>query len=225
MTIRRKFRVLVCLLCFSFVGSAFVYANRISRAVTVFYPVRFRFLISDERSVEVSTLTANAYGGAGYLLGEKGDYCVVNDCYLREEQAENVKTALEKKGVKTKIYTKEVEDLYLLSKAEKSKRKEILGTLQMLKNCIEILETFAKGAQNGEFTQERLKDGLLPTQLVLQRIAKKYEKDFSQLSKKCEEIAEQIARIRSEIVFAKELRYAKVSLCDGYICFCQQFSL
>lgn len=225
MNIRSKGQYFALTLSFFIISLSFIYAMRIARAVTVFAPTVFRFLISEEENLTVSVNTADINGGAAYLWTDNGKTSVVFDCYLSEEKAKTAKEFLEKKKIRAAIYDKEIDTLYLKTKEEKRQKKEVCVTLERVKNCIEVLDGLAKQAEAGDYTQERLKEGLNVVKTVLNGVARNNAVCFENITARCKDTAENITSICKDIVFAKDIRYCKVSLCDAYIQFCDQFSI
>ena len=225
MTIRCRCKILAVLLSLFVVFVSLFYAASLTFATTVFLPMNFQFLISDEQNITVSKSAVDINGGASYLLNINGKTAVVFDCYFSQEKIESAKSFLEKKDVRAGVLTKKIDTLYLSTKLAKSKKEEIKTTLQNLKNCIEVLDGLAKQAETGDFTQERLKQSLCVVEMVLRGMAKSDDNFFESIVIACKKNAENIALIRSDIVFAKDIRYVKVSLCDHYIQFCEQFSI
>lgn len=215
MVIRRNLKWIALTCSLLLIVSAFVYASSIVNATEVFRPKTFRFLLSAETDLTVSANTAELNGGAGYILEQKKKAMVVYDCYLSEESAFAARKNLQNKNIPVTIYTRSLETLYLKTQREKKQAKKIVGYLNTLNGCIETLDVLIKGAETGAFSQERLKECLRVTELVL----------YALQSESCKNCAEFLTKIRSDIVFAKDVRYVKVALCDEYIRFYQQFSL
>ncbi len=215
MIFRRKVKCLALICSFLLIVSACVYARAIVNATEVFHPKTFRFLIAAENDLTVSTNTADLNGGAGYILEREKKVAVVYDCYLSEANALAAQENLQKKNVPVTVDSYSLETLYFKTQREKDQIKEIIGYLNTLNGCIEALDALSKGAETGEFSQERLKECLQVTELVLCALP----------TEKCKNCVELLKKIRSDIVFAKDVRYVKVALCDEYIRFYQQFSL
>lgn len=223
--IRRELQFLTVFCSLLIIFVSFVYANQITRAIKIYSPVSFRFLLSNEKTFAASINTADCNGGAVYVMQQGGKAEVVYDCYFNGEKAISVQNRLRKKGVQTKIYEKEIQTLYLKEKTEKKNKAKILGILQTVEDCIFVLDELIEKAETGDFSQDRLRDSLQVVQKVLFGVSKNKTYPFSEIAKICMDCEKELARMRSEIIFAKELRFVKVALCDGYIRFCENFSL
>lgn len=221
--LKRQCRFFIALLCGAIFMFSGVYAVQISSMQQTHVGERFYFLVSSsDLSVEAAVQVAYVNGGAGYLLQDEKNELAVYHCYFRLTNATRAQQELSKRGVDVCVYEKTVLKLYYKTKRQKQLAPQVEGYLHLLKGGYLTLFQLAKGAENGDFSQESLHECLGVTSSALQGLK---TNKFALKSPRIAGIFDLLEQMKSSVIFAKDLRYVAVALCDEYLKVSTHFSL
>ena len=118
--------------------------------------------------------------------------------------------------------TLSIGDLYLYSYKNKSNCKKIQGALESLYSCLLILQETIKILSDGG-TQEVGKEMIGILQKQLSFLGGEYKKIFPLYTEVCKNGAEKMTKIKSNVIFLKDLRYLFCELAVGYLQFANSF--
>lgn len=208
-------------LALSIVGGAAVYANELKGCAEVYVGARFYFLTAADKHVAVGAMGAYLDGGAGYVMEKSGREYAVYACYFSLSEGERAQNNLHNKGKKTNILCLPYENLYFKTAEEKREQDFIIGGLHALYACIGALGKAASALEDGRCTQESAKAELKAHATVLHGLQRTGIFSATLL----QEAEETLKESGDNIVFAKDVRYAQLLLCDAYCGAADQLSL
>jgi uncharacterized protein YhaN len=175
---------------------------------------RYYFLVSTEKNVSASTKNAYLQGGAGYLLTYGGKKYAVYSVYDSLGQAEKSMENLQKREVGVKTLAVEVKNIYLKGE-KKGEKAKIESVIQVFKGNIQFLHDLSKGAEEGYYTQNQLKDCLRVVEISLNAVKNRHTN----------EAKKKVSAMREDIVYARDIRFLEALLCDGLQKFCAKFPI
>lgn len=206
-----------------FVLLSFFYSVFLSRTKAVPIYTNFYFLVTEEMHVEAGAELIKLEGGAGYVLCCEGREYAVISVYLKEGEGESVHAAMTQLGKTVQILPVKIDYLYLKGK-DKKKESVYLSALNVLKGYISLMEECVGLLDKGS-TQESVKRILIAMRRQILYTVKQYQREYSPFSRLCRQIAEGLADVENEILYASELRYLSCQMVDGYLSLCGQFKL
>ena len=202
-----------------------IYALEVLDAVIIAGNKTFFFLVSDEEHVEASAENVYLDGGAGYVLASGKNVYAVYACYFTDSDAQNARKRLSEAGNAVEVVSVKENALYLKTAREKAFLAEIKSLLNVCYSGIRLFGELAAGAESGKYTQESLKEILNATASVLSAKLRDSTKICASLEDAIKEAYVRLETVVSGIVFAKDLRYMQILLCDGYLSASKDLSL
>lgn len=222
---RKKRLAFASVLSALIVGLGFFYAGWIRDASFAERNEVFYFLVSNEEHVQASAENAYLSGGAGYVLTSGENVCAAYACYFTESGAERAQKNLADRNLSASILRAGGATLYFRFKREKANAKNIEAAFNAAYSCARILGDLADGAETGVYTQEALKELLGETNRVIGALSDSSSSYAPALSAAFSDTRRKIEEISGGIVFAKDIRYAQLRLCDGYLLAARELSL
>lgn len=208
----------------SFTISAFFYAKTIESAWKMGTGKNFYFLVSEGRSLQVSTQTIGLQGGAGYsLFYEDGAYAAYS-VYFTEAESNTAQSSVENTGENAKIVVVTSGPLYLKTQKQKRKALAISGAFESLYGCIQVLNFEIARLEKGA-TQESSKRILQTLSRQFSFLGNKYAEMVAGYKRVCKNAQELLSESISNIVYAKDLRYLLCELSVAYANLSKNFSL
>lgn len=217
------FKILADILSVLFTVGSIGYAGMLYCAEKVELRKNFFFLVSESTHIEASAYTVALNGGAGYLLSYKGQDYVALSAYLAEEEGERVKAAA---GMleETMLIKIGVDSLYFKTPREKAQTKTVVGALQSLYGCMEVLKGEVSRLDKGATQQSS--DRVLETlERQFKFLKENYKEKFGKFSRVCENAEASLKNIRAGTIFVKDLRYLFCELCVAFTQLAGDFSL
>ena len=212
------------ILSVSFTFSALLYAKTLQNATAVGVERDFYFLVSDGRSVQVSTEMIELQGGAGYTLCyDNGEYAAYS-VYFTEEEIKTAQNSVAQTGENAKIVVVSSKSLYLKTQKEKKQTAAISGAFESLYGCMQVLNGEIARLENGA-TQESSKRILQTLARQFSFLGKTYAETVAGYEKACENAQERLLESTQGVVYAKELRYVLCELSVAYANLSKNFSL
>lgn len=222
---REKRLVFISALSALIVGLGVFYAGWIRGATSVEQNGAFYFLVSNEEHVQASAENAYLSGGAGYVLTGGENVCAAYACYFTESGAEQAQSNLAERGIRASVLRAGGATLYFKSEREKANAKHVKAAFNAAYTCARLLGDLADGAETGVYTQEALKELLWETNRAIGGLRAAALNCVPTLSAAFSDVYKKIEEIAGGIVFAKNIRYAQLCLCDGYLLAAREFSL
>ena len=223
---RKKAFILAGILSIATVISGFFYAHALIGAVKVNVGESFYFLISEEENVAASAEEVYLDGGAGYVMSRGRTNYAVYSCYFTETDAKTVRNNLNDKDIPASVIEESVSVLYLKKRSEKQNAEKLSGCFSTLSSCIHLLYDMANKAEAGEYTQQTLRRTLSSVGGVLSCLAEENSggifTDISACAAQASLMSEEIIR---GTIYAKDIRYLQVYLCDSYLLLASEFSI
>lgn len=221
--LKRQFKFFIGLLCgliFTFLG---VYSVQISAMKQTTINERFYFLVSSSNlSVEAAVQVAYVNGGAGYLLKDDNKEFAVYHCYFRLANATRAQEELSQRGIDCCVYERSVDKMCYKTKRQKQTAGAVEGYLNVLKGGYLTLFHLAKGAENGDFSQESLRECIGVVCTALEGVK---GNEFSLKSPRIKAAFAVLEQQKHGLIYSKDLRYVAVALCDEYLKVSTHFSL
>ena len=215
----KKLALGLVVLIYTFVAFALFYAIQIKNVQAYHLNQTFYFLVHTNPNIEVGAYTVPLNGGAGYLLktssGEKVAYSVYTQYFDAERAQKNISESTIEQVTLSKLYFK--------TKQEKRDREKLVGAMQSIYGCIEVLQTEINRLSKGA-TQESCKRVLENLQGVLLCLEKE-RVDLPQIAKNSKKLAEELQKSIDGIVYCKDLRYILCQMCFSYAEIASKYSL
>lgn len=208
------------------VFSGVFYSRVLLRAEVVDCSRSFYFLVSEEENAAAAAQSVALDGGAGYVMRRFGNEYAVMACYFTEPAARAVQHTLSVREIPSRILEESGGTLYLTTNSEKRNAEKLKGCFHTLGDCVSLLYDLATAAETGGYTQQELKRILADVGGVLSRLSEENREGiFTGISACAATASAEIARIRRDIVYAKDLRYIQVWLSDQYLLLAEDFSV
>ena len=180
----------------------------------------FYFLVSENPHLQVSTIEIQLENGAGYLLKDGNKEYTALSVYLRSSESEKALQSANKRFSDLKIIPVESGKLYFSSRLEKKQAPKILGGLNTLFGCMQVIDYEIKRLEEGA-TQQSVKRVLQEIEGTIVFLG--HDNEF--FSSVCKSTATALNKSVSDIVYLKDLRYLLCELCSAYKNISEEFSL
>ncbi len=201
------------------IGGASVNAARLQRAERVSLPTQFYFLLSEETNAQSVAYFSRLEGGAGYLT-ENGRVALA--VYLTNEEGEQVRTDLAKRGERVSLVATPSPTLYFTGR-EKKCAQEYLAAIKLFEGYMQVLNGCITHLEKG-MTQERCKEVLSALGNQLAYAEKEYG-DYCAFAQTCRESREALSKIAEDVVYLKDLRYLLCWQAERHGELCQEFDI
>lgn len=175
----------------------------------------YYFLVRDCEDTTAAAVAGQVYlsGGAGYLYDKSGENSVVLACYFRLTDAERVQSAMEEKGVETRVMSLSGSDFTLSGKTVRF-GSAVKSSIETAETCARILYDTANGLERAELSQREARAALQGVVKSLRGLRIGCDEEFFALwNRKLLEAERRGAELAEGILFAKDLRYLQVELC------------
>ena len=244
--IKRFFGKIIAAASAVLIAATLFFAGQTKTAEEVILNKRFYFLAAAGENTQSCVAAANSAGGAGVEVKIDNRVYVVFACYIGENGRELAEAAQSEigartvyvasgvmqsgamQGVESEIVAQTRRALYLKTAAEKRRKDEITGVLNTLDECANVLFNAAKAAESGEASQSALKETAKNTAAVFSCLAKftgRADKATKRCAAACGKLSEELQKIASEIVFARDLRRVQIGACLAYLDFSGAYSI
>ena len=180
----------------------------------------FYFLVSENPHLQVSTIEIQLENGAGYLLKDGNKEYTALSVYLRSSESEKALQSANKRFSDLKIIPVESGKLYFSSRLEKKQAPQILGGLNTLFGCMQVIDYEIKRLEEGA-TQQSVKRVLQEIEGTIVFLGQ----DNEFFSSVCKSTAAALNKSVSDIVYLKDLRYLLCEICSAYKNISEEFSL
>ena len=180
----------------------------------------FYFLVSENPHLQVSTIEIQLENGAGYLLKDGNKEYTALSVYLRSSESEKALQSANKRFSDLKIIPVESGKLYFSSRLDKKRAPKILGGLNTLFGCMQVIDYEIKRLEEGA-TQQSVKRVLQEIEGTIVFLGK----DNEFFSSVCKSTATALNKSVSDIVYLKDLRYLLCEICSAYKNISEEFSL
>jgi hypothetical protein len=180
----------------------------------------FYFLVSENPHLQVSTIEIQLENGAGYLLKDGNKEYTALSVYLRSSESEKALQSASKRFSDLKIIPVESGKLYFSSRLDKKQAPKILGGLNTLFGCMQVIDYEIKRLEEGA-TQQSVKRVLQEIEGTIVFLGQ----DNEFFSSVCKSTATALNKSVSDIVYLKDLRYLLCELCSAYKNISEEFSL
>ena len=215
----RYYKILIGAISCAFFLYSFWQAYLIKTLEIVPTKQSYYYLVSTSKNVSASTKNAYFQGGAGYLLENDGKKYAVYSVYDTLTKAERSRENLSERNLEVKTLRIKTGDVYLKGK-NRRKKAEIRRVLETLSISATILSDLSRGAEDGRYSQSRLREMLEVVKGSLNAFKKgEFVYDYAK------EGRQKIEKMQEGIVYAKDVRYVEVLLCDCYQKFCAKFPI
>ena len=175
-----------------------------------------------EQSVSVSVQDVYTGGGAGYALNHGGKCYVVLSAYPTQAEAKTVQNLPQNKQKDMQIVALQVNTLYFNTKSERAVKESIQRGVRTLLNCIDILYQTANAIDTAQYTQ-RQAQGILRE---VHRTVSALQKDAPwQIGELLLQAGQKCMQTLQGIIYAKDVRYLQIHLCEGIYSLQNVFSL
>ena len=217
-------RIVAGVLSVSFTFSALFYAKTLENAQAVGEERNFYFLVSDGRSVEVSTQMIELQGGAGYSLSyDSGEYAAYS-VYFTEDESRAAQSSVVQTGDNAEIVVVKSAPLYLKTPKQKNCAALIKGAFESLFGCMQVLNGETKRLEKGA-TQESSKRILQTLARQFSFLGKTYAEAVAGYKETCENAEKRLLEMASDVVYTKDLRHLLCELSIAYAHLSKNFSL
>lgn len=186
----------------------------------------YYFLVRDCEDTTASAVAGQIYfsGGAGYLLKTGGESSIAIACYFSLQDAERVRDRMAEKGVETGIKHLSSQD-FSVSGSVCAQKNRMLSNAETAETCAKLLYDTANGLERTDASQDEARAAVRSVYKVLKGLREgnghavysEWNRALSDAEKRARETAE-------GILFAKDLRYLQVQLCDFIINFSDYFA-
>ena len=180
----------------------------------------FYFLVSENPHLQVSTIEIQLENGAGYLLKDGNKEYTALSVYLRSSESEKALQSANKRFSDLKIIPVESGKLYFSSRLDKKQAPKILGGLNTLFGCMQVIDYEIKRLEEGA-TQQSVKRVLQEIEGTIVFLGR----DNEFFSSVCKSTATALNKSVSDIVYLKDLRYLLCEICSAYKNISEEFSL
>ncbi len=211
-------------LAVSFTLSTCFYAKRLENTQTVLTAKHFYFLVSDDKSIEVSKEMIVLQGGAGYALVHGSDTYAAYAVYFSKDESMDAQSSVLEMGKSAKIVEVSCTPLYLKTEKEKAYAPMIMGAFESFYGCMQVLNGEIKRLERGA-TQESSRCILQTLSRQFSFLKKQYAEKVAGYGNACENAEKGLSEILSNIVYAKDLRYLLCELSVAYAKLSKNFSL
>lgn len=219
------FAVLAVFLCFALLFTGIFYWSG-SAHETISVSKTYYFLVRDCEDTTASAVAGQIYfsGGAGYIQEAGGKSAVVLSCYFTENDAQFVRSAMAEKGVEVSVRKLSAKD-FSLSGSACAERSRLLSNAETAETCAKILFDTANGLERTAVSQDEARAAVRGVYKVLKGLREgnagglydRWNAALYQTERRARETAE-------GILFAKDLRYLQVQLCDFIVNFNDYFT-
>lgn len=200
------------------------YAGVLSCVEAVGEARTFYFVVSNSTHVEVSAQVARLQGGAGYALTLNNGEWAAYSVYFSEQESQSVCQALAQQETEAEIVTLRANRLYFKNGYQKKRANEIVGALDTMYGCMQVLEREIARLEQGA-TQESSKRILQTLVKQFAYLEKNNGDSVSGLTDVCESVQTQLLQGIGDVVYVKDLRYVLCELSVAYVNLSRNFSL
>ena len=208
------FAVLAVFLCFALLFTGIFYWSG-SAHETISVSKTYYFLVRDCEDTTASAVAGQIYfsGGAGYIQEAGGKSAVVLSCYFTENDAQFVRSSMAEKGVEVAVRKLSAKD-FSLSGSACAERSRLLSNAET-----------ANGLERTAVSQDEARAAVRGVYKALKGLREgnagglydRWNAALYQTERRARETAE-------GILFAKDLRYLQVQLCDFIVNFSDYFT-
>lgn len=169
---------------------------------------------SDAHSASSMSSVVHSYGGAGYIIENKGKYFVTVSCYYNENDALSVSNALNKKGLACSVLEVTAGDYELGGSAVRNKEK-YLGNLNTLTSLSRLCYDLANSLDGYSLNQSGAKSVLQDVKTGLDSLARSntancFSNEIESLRAECDDVSH-------GYVFSYDVRRLQIAIIDSVV--------
>lgn len=204
------FAVTVCLFLLTFWVSSLEFGK-------ILYEKTYYFLARECTEASASSVAGQVYssGGAGYYMQEGSKGYVVLACYGEKTDAEKVLRTLTEKGEEVCVLERAFSQTYLY--ADGLFRAKVASNLKTVESCAQLLYDTANGLERFALSQEQARLAVGGVAKALNGLMAEEDVRFFAWQQSLHLALKRANEIREGILFAKDVRYLQVMLCEQIV--------
>ncbi|MDE7400836.1 MAG: hypothetical protein K2N17_02150 [Clostridia bacterium] len=169
---------------------------------------------SDAHSASSMSSVVHSYGGAGYIIENKGRYYVTVSCYYNDTDAQSVCATLNKKGLKCSVLEVEAGD-YNLGGSARGKKEKYLGNLNTMTSLSRMCYDLANSLDGYSCDQSGAKAVLQDVKTGLEGLARNnaancFSSEIANLCAECDDVSH-------GYVFSYDVRRLQIAIIDSLV--------